>query len=87
MALDVLNDARSYDASRQCVSFWGYDAAFEVTFRLDQSALSLFAGEATLSETIALKAFDANVVQIRKAARKHYKGLQHRYLEMSSKDM
>ena len=87
MALDFLNDARSYDTSRQCVSFWGHDAAFEVTFRLDHTALSRFAGQESLSEQIALKAFDANVVHIRNAARKLYKGPQQRYLEMSIKDM
>jgi len=87
MALDFLNDARSYDPSRQCVSFWGHDSAFEVTFRLDHAALSRFAGQESLSEPIALQAFDANLVRIRNAARKLYKGPQKRYWELSVNDI
>jgi hypothetical protein len=87
MALEFLNDARSYDASRQCVSFWGHDFAFEVTFRLDHTALSSFTGQEPLSEPTALKAFDANLARIRKAARKLYRAGSKRYLEISVKDM
>ncbi len=87
MALEFLNDTRSYDDSRQCVSFWGYDSAFEVMFRLDHTALSSFAGQQQLSEPTALKAFDANLDQIRKAAHKLYRGNSKRYLEITLKDM
>ena len=38
MALNFPNPSRSYDASRHCVCFWGYDGAREVAFR----SLTLF---------------------------------------------
>ncbi|MDR3495901.1 MAG: DUF1488 domain-containing protein [Ancalomicrobiaceae bacterium] len=87
MALNFLNDMRSYDASRQYVTFWGHDSAFEVTFRLDTTALKRFSGLDTLSEAIALKAFDENRDRIRFAAQKMYQGKPERYVELSAQDM
>jgi hypothetical protein len=87
MALSFLNDMRSYDSSHQYVTFWGHDSAFEVTFRLDHSALKRFAGLDILSEAAALKAFDENVVSIRFAAQKMYQGKRERYFELSERDM
>lgn len=39
MTIDFLNNCRSYDPHRRCVSFWGHDAALEITFRLDPAVL------------------------------------------------
>jgi hypothetical protein len=87
MALDFLNDARSYDSGHKCVSFWGHDSAFEVTFKLDQMALRRFAGQETLTEAIALKAFDSNIKSIRDVARKIYSKNAKRYCEISADDI
>ncbi|MDR3376372.1 MAG: DUF1488 domain-containing protein [Ancalomicrobiaceae bacterium] len=87
MALDFLNDSRSYDPSHQYVTFWGHDSAFEITFRLDHAALSRFAGNDTLSEAAALNAFDTNIAYIRSIARKLYQGNPKRYWELSAKDI
>jgi hypothetical protein len=87
MALDFLNDARSYDANRECVSFWGHDSAFEVTFKLDQTALRRFTGQEKLTEPVALRAFDANIQSIRDVARKLYSRTTKRYCEISADDL
>jgi hypothetical protein len=87
MALEFLNDTRSFDAARQCVSFWGYDSAFEVMFRLDHTALGSLIGKQQLTEPTALKAFDANRDQIQKAARNMYRGKAKRYLEITASDI
>jgi hypothetical protein len=87
MSLEFLNDNRSYDETRQSVSFWGHDSAFEVTFRLDHTALSRLAGQQQLTEPAALKAFDANLDHIRKIARQLYRGGSKRYLELTVKDI
>ncbi len=87
MSLEFLNEARSYDAARQCISFWGHDSTFEVTFRVDFTALKRFAGIDTLTEAIALKGFDKNLEHVRAVARKLYQRTPKRYLELSLADM
>jgi len=37
MALNFPNPSRSYDASRHCVCFWGYDNAREIAFLVDDA--------------------------------------------------
>ncbi len=39
MAIDFLNNSRSYDPHRRCISFWGHDVAFAIAFHLDQAVL------------------------------------------------
>src|ERR1700722_2372282 len=45
MALHFPNASRSYDATRHCVSFWGYDSAFEIAFHLEEKALQQISRE------------------------------------------
>jgi hypothetical protein len=87
MALNFLNESRSYNSSHQYITFWGYDSAFEVTFRLDHTALQQFSGLDNPGEDAALQAFDANISRIRLAAQTIYKGKRDRYFELSAKDV
>lgn len=87
MTLSFPNDSRSFDAARNSVSFWGYDASFEVAFRLDESALHRLAGKDRLSETAALAVFDNHLAHIRTVATRMYRKRQKRYCELSGSDM
>jgi hypothetical protein len=69
--LDFPNASRSYDATRHCIRFWGSDGAMEVSFFLDESALTGLAGPSS-SEASLLESFDQNRERILKAARKVY---------------
>ncbi len=87
MTLSFPNDCRSFDAVRKSVSFWGYDATFEVAFRLDESALHRLTGLDRLGETAALAAFDTNRTHIRNVARRLYQKTPKRYWELSVSDL
>ena len=87
MTLNFPNDSRSFDAARNSVSFWGYDASFEVAFRLDASALRRLAGVDRLGEIAALAAFDAHLTHIRNVALTMYQRRPKRYCELSGSDL
>lgn len=74
MAIDFLTNVRNYDPHRHCISFWGHDAATEITFRLDQAVLEqlVYGHQGPLDELWALMAFDKNIKRIRAFARKLY---------------
>lgn len=69
--LDFPNASRSYDATRQCIHFWGSDGAMEVSFFLDERALIGLAGPSS-SEASLLESFDQHRQRILEAARKVY---------------
>ncbi|AOY94443.1 hypothetical protein BKK79_21070 [Cupriavidus sp. USMAA2-4] len=58
MALNFPNPSRSYDASRHCVCFWGYDGAREVAFQVADTILSVLSHGAAVEETAFLDTFD-----------------------------
>lgn len=87
MALNFPNDSRSFDTARNSVRFWGYDASFEVTFRLDASALRHLTGVERLGETAALAAFDTHLAHIRNVALRIYQRSPKRYCELSGSDL
>jgi hypothetical protein len=58
MALNFPNPSRSYDASRHCVCFWGYDNAREVAFQVSDNMLSRLSHEAAADEAALLAMFD-----------------------------
>jgi hypothetical protein len=87
MALDFLNNCRSFDAERKTLSFWGHDVMSEVAFRLDESALHRLTGMQQFSEDVALAVFDANRADIRNAARRAYEKASMRYCELSADDL
>src|SRR5471030_1211695 len=50
--------SRSYDDSRHCVCFWGYDGSREISFQIDDAALSSFNPQMGSGESAVLAAFD-----------------------------
>jgi hypothetical protein len=87
MALDFLNNCRSFDTERKTLSFWGSDVMSEVAFRLDESALHRLTGLPHFSEDVALAVFDINRTDIRNAARRAYKKASMGYCELSADDL
>ena len=59
-ALNFNNPSRSYDDTRRAVLFWGYDRALEVSFIVEQSALTKVCSETTTDEAGFLNTFDTN---------------------------
>ena len=72
MRLSFPNPSRSFDASRSCVLFWGYDSAIEVSFFVEANALIRLCPEMSGAETAFLKAFDAARNRIHEVADKVY---------------
>lgn len=61
MALSFPNPSRSYDASRHCVCFWGYDNTREVAFQVPEHVLMHFGEESpSAEEADFLASFDRN---------------------------
>jgi hypothetical protein len=72
MRLSFPNPSRSFDASRSCVLFWGYDSAIEISFFMEANALKRLYPEMSGAETAFLKAFDAARNRIHEVADKVY---------------
>jgi hypothetical protein len=70
--LNFPNESRSYDAARRCIRFWGSDGAMEVSFFLDESALTKIAVGVPSGESSMLASFDGNRERILQTARKVY---------------
>ncbi|MPV65190.1 MULTISPECIES: DUF1488 domain-containing protein [Burkholderia] len=80
-ALHFPNPSRTYDMSRHCVCFWGYDNAREITFLVDDAMLAKLNSDMDSSEPALLAAFDRNRDRILGLARDLYKGgPQNRYM-------
>jgi hypothetical protein len=87
MALNFLNNCRSFDTERSSVSFWGHDNMFEVAFRLDQSTLRRLTGLEEVGEAAALAIFDAHTTHVRAAARRVYRKNAKRFNELTAADI
>jgi hypothetical protein len=87
MALNFLNNSRSFDPERRSLSFWGHDNMFEVAFRLDESALHHLTGSKEIGEATAFAVFDTNTTHIRNAARRVYKRASNRFCELTASDL
>ncbi len=72
MTLNFPNPSRSFDATRNCVRFWGYDSAIEIALFVEVDALRKLCPEMSNVEAGFLKAFDAERKQIHKIANKAY---------------
>jgi hypothetical protein len=70
--IDFPNPSRSYDPTRRAVRFWGHDSAIEVTFFINEDALTRIEPDARLDESGFLDAFDSNRDLICAAAAKLY---------------
>lgn len=62
--LNFPNPSRSYDETGHGVRFWGYDRAFELSFFVEDRALSKVSPETSADEAGFLNAFDVNRDQI-----------------------
>jgi hypothetical protein len=72
MRLSFPNNSRSYDESRNCVCFWGYDSTIEVSFFMEAAALMQLCPDMESTEPGFLKAFDYALERIYKVADKVY---------------
>ena len=70
--IEFPNHSRSYDRTRRAVRFWGYDSAMEVSFYINEDALTRIQPAARLDEEGFLNAFDSNRDLICAAAAKVY---------------
>lgn len=74
VTLNFPNPSRTYDASRHCVCFWGYDNSREITFLVDEAMLAKLNSDTGSSESALLAAFDRNRERILALARDLYEG-------------
>lgn len=58
------NPSRSYDETRHGVRFWGYDRTLEISFLVEDAALSKVSPETSADEAGFLNTFDVNRNQI-----------------------
>ena len=72
MTLNFSNPSRSYDETRTCVRFWGYDGALEIPFFLEEGALQRISPETRPNAAALLTAFDQNRDRITNVAAKIY---------------
>jgi hypothetical protein len=67
-ALNFPNPSRSYDDTGHGVRFWGYDQTFEISFFVEEEALSKVNPGTTADEAGFLHTFDDNRDRICKVA-------------------
>jgi Protein of unknown function (DUF1488) len=72
MAIEFPNLCRSYDATRHCVRFSGYDGAMEKSFFVEEQAIWRLDMRAQKDEAGLLEAFDRHREQICKVASRAY---------------
>ncbi len=72
MTLNFSNPSRSYDETRTCVRFWGYDGSLEIPFFLEDGAMHRISPETRQNAAALLTAFDSNRNRILKVAGKVY---------------
>ncbi len=85
MALQFLNPTRSYDATRNCVRFWGHDGAHEASFFVEEAAFAKLDPGAGKGEATLLAMFDRNRDRIMTAASRVYaRGRQNSYTVAAS---
>ena len=74
MRLSFPNPSRSFDVTKSCVCFWGYDSVIEVLFFVEADAFKWLCSEMDSAETGFLNAFDAARNRIHEVANKVYVG-------------
>jgi hypothetical protein len=77
--LSFPNPSRTYDASRQCICFWAYDSAFEVSFYVSCEALRRVASRSCTDEAAMLQVFDTHRLRIHQTAAKVYSRQRQSY--------
>jgi hypothetical protein len=86
MTLHFPNQSRNYNQARDCVSFWGHEAAFEVAFQIETKALRRMSPQASDDEASLLEAFDRNRARIQQIASVAYSRSRKSYLRLSATD-
>jgi len=86
MSLKFPNASRSYDRTKRCVSFWGHDSTFEITFHVDEAGLQRISPHEQEDETESLRVFDVNRARIERTAENVYARRRQNYLRLSASD-
>jgi uncharacterized protein DUF1488 len=86
MKLSFPNTSRTYNASQRSVRFTGYFTIFEITFDLDQAALTRMNPSAAADETALLDIFDAHRRHIEAVANTVYWRTRKDYCQLHSRD-
>jgi hypothetical protein len=86
MALIFPNVSRSYDETRKCVRFWGYDGTFEITFLVDVDALSKLQKVTSLTDGAVLSTFDLWRGRIMMVASSAYRGNRQSLYRLAAAD-
>lgn len=82
MSISFPNHSRSYDPARRRVRFWGYDSALEVTFFVEEDALTHLDPDGATEpqsdresriEAVVLRAFDRDWARVQEVAADVYK--------------
>lgn len=83
--LVFLNQMRAYNETKHCVTFWGFDASFEISFDLPDDELQKMCTHARGDQTSVLCAFDKNREAVERLAIKAHKdaGQRHHVLRSS----
>jgi hypothetical protein len=72
MPIDFPNQSRSYDSRHHGIRFWGHDDALEVSFLVEEDAITKIDRATLRTEDDFLTAFDGNRDRIIAVARKAY---------------
>jgi hypothetical protein len=72
--LNFPNPSRSYDGTRHGVCFWGYDQTLEISFVVEEAALSKVSPETRADKAGFLDAFDLHRERILAVAGRIYSG-------------
>lgn len=84
--LSFPNASRSYDATRHCIRFWGYDGALEVSFFVEEAALMQIARGTPHGEASLLESFDENRERILRTASQVYQRRRKGSYELTASD-
>jgi hypothetical protein len=85
MSLSFPNAARSYDATRRRIRFWGHDSAIEIPFFIEEDALFRMNPKMKNDEAARLETFDAMRARIEAtAANIHARGPRSFYVLAAS---
>jgi len=66
--LNFSNPSRNYDEAGRGVRFWGYDRTFEISFFVEEDALTSISPGTMTTEAGLLETFDENLERIREVA-------------------
>jgi hypothetical protein len=86
MSIEFPNPSRTYDATRHCVRFSGYDGAIEKSFFVEEEALWRLGGNNQNGLVTLLDTFDRYRDRICKVARRAYESRRERSYTLKAAD-